>query len=57
MAGIGGGRSNFRLTPMKSDGATRAWDEDTGTDVIGGHAGDYAGLNVANPVPGMRPRL
>lgn len=51
-SGIGGGRGTFRLTPMRPDGTTRQWDKFNVEDIQGCHAGDYAGLNIYNPVPG-----
>ena len=56
MAGsIGGGRSNFAMTPVRRDGKTREFENmDHNIEVIGCHTGDSAGLNVANPIPGMQ---
>lgn len=54
MSGLSGGRDNFNLVPMRQDGQCRVYDQVSGdVEVIGGHSGDYAVLNIANPVPGF----
>lgn len=54
MSNLGGGRSSFRMTPMREDGRTRKWEDiDSNIDILGCHAGDSAGMNIVNPQPGF----
>ena len=54
MSGPSGGRPNFRFSPVREDGTRREYDNiSSDVDIIGVHAGDYAGLNIVNPQPGF----
>ena len=52
--GLSGGRSMFNFSPVREDGRTRVFDNvDSTVNMIGVHAGDYAGLNIVNPKAGF----
>ena len=52
--GPSGGRSMFKFSPVTHDGRTRDFHNIPGdVDMIGVHTGDYAGMNVCNPRPGV----
>lgn len=50
---LGGGRSNFAMTPVRHDGRSRKFERIGDIDIVGSHTGDYVGLNVANPQGGQ----